>query len=99
MLSGATPSASAIAGTAVLRMVVSSDSMKNATATSHGSSLRLASEGSDDGATSLAVLGVLIEVIRCALQVYARPNNPPLTPRLLRCAQGRWRLPALLRSS
>src|SRR5450631_2915002 len=38
MLSGATPSACAIAGTAVFRMVVSSDSMKNATATSHGSS-------------------------------------------------------------
>ena len=38
MLSGATPSALAIAGTAVFRIVVSSDSMKNATATSHGSS-------------------------------------------------------------
>jgi hypothetical protein len=38
MLSGATLSASAIAGTAVLRMVVSSDSMKNATATSQGKS-------------------------------------------------------------
>ncbi len=36
MLSGATWSASAMVGTAVLRMVVSSDSMKNATATSHG---------------------------------------------------------------
>src|SRR6476646_2726223 len=36
MLSGATPSAAAMVGTAVLRMVVSSDSMKNATATSHG---------------------------------------------------------------
>src|ERR1700739_2041734 len=38
MLSGVTLSASEIAGTAVFRIVVSSDSMKNATATSHGSS-------------------------------------------------------------
>jgi len=36
MLSGATFSASEMAGTAVLRIVVSNDSMKNATATSHG---------------------------------------------------------------
>ena len=36
MLNGATPSALAIAGTAVFRIVVSSDCMKNATATSHG---------------------------------------------------------------
>src|SRR5580692_8594683 len=38
MLSGATFRASAIVGTAVFRIVVSSDSMKNATATSHGNS-------------------------------------------------------------
>ena len=36
ILSGATLSAAAMAGTAVFRIVVSSDSMKNATATSHG---------------------------------------------------------------
>src|SRR5579863_3826520 len=36
MLSGATFNAAAIAGTAVFKMVVSKDSMKNATATSHG---------------------------------------------------------------
>ena len=36
MLRGTMPSACAIAGTAVFRMVVSSDCMKNATATSHG---------------------------------------------------------------
>jgi len=36
MLSGTTPSAWAMVGTAVLRMVVSSDSMKNARATNHG---------------------------------------------------------------
>ena len=37
MLNGATLRAAAIAGTAVFKIVVSSDSMKNATATSHGS--------------------------------------------------------------
>jgi hypothetical protein len=38
MLSGATSRASDMTGTAVFRIVVSSDSMKNATATSHGKS-------------------------------------------------------------
>jgi hypothetical protein len=47
MLSGATPRAEEIAGTAVLRMVVSSDSIKNATATSHGRSRLEASEAED----------------------------------------------------
>ena len=47
MLSGATLSASAMAGTAVFRIVVSSDSMKKATATSHGNSRLL------DGFTSI----------------------------------------------
>ena len=37
MLKGTICKAAAIAGTAVLRIVVSSDSIKNATATSHGS--------------------------------------------------------------
>jgi hypothetical protein len=41
MLNGATLSASAIAGTAVFKIVVSNDSMKNATATSHGSNVLL----------------------------------------------------------
>jgi hypothetical protein len=41
MLSGATFSASETTGTAVFRIVVSSDSMKNATATSHGRSCLL----------------------------------------------------------
>src|SRR5438270_5470717 len=40
MLSGATLSAAAMVGTAVFRIVVSSDSMKNATATSHGNNRR-----------------------------------------------------------
>ncbi len=50
MLSGATWSAAAIVGTAVLRIVVSSDSMKNATAISQGTS-RLLESASGAGAT------------------------------------------------
>jgi hypothetical protein len=49
MLRGATPRAEEMAGTAVLRIVVSSDSMKKATATSHGRSRLEAFEGSDEG--------------------------------------------------
>src|SRR5580704_16914697 len=45
MLSGVTFSACEIAGTAVFRIVVSSDSMKNATATSHGKSFLLEADG------------------------------------------------------
>jgi len=48
MLSGATFSASEIAGTAVLRIVVSNDSMKNATATSHGKRRLLEAVGAFD---------------------------------------------------
>jgi hypothetical protein len=52
MLSGATRSAAAIVGTPVFRIVVSSDSMKNATAMSHGSSrlLESAKLGCEEGA-------------------------------------------------
>src|SRR5271169_2765266 len=51
MLSGATWSAVAIVGTPVFKIVVSSDSMKNATAISHGNSrlLASASEGCEEG--------------------------------------------------
>src|ERR1700733_3080906 len=45
MLSGATLRASEMAGTAVLKMVVASDSMKKATATSPGSSRMLDGPG------------------------------------------------------
>jgi hypothetical protein len=48
MLRGATPSAEEMAGTAVLRIVVSSDSIKKATATSHGKNRLEASEGSNE---------------------------------------------------
>ncbi len=47
MLSGATWRAAAMVGTAVLRMVVSSDSMKNATAISHGTSRLLEAASTD----------------------------------------------------
>ena len=53
MLSGVTSIAWAMAGTAVLRIVVSSDCMKNATATSHGSSRLTASFG---GAVTVAAI-------------------------------------------
>jgi hypothetical protein len=51
MLSGVTLRAAEIVGTAVFRIVVSSDSMKNATATSHGNSrlLACADPGGRDG--------------------------------------------------
>jgi hypothetical protein len=48
MLSGATPRAEEIVGTAVLRIVVSSDSMKKATATSQGRSRLAEAVGSDE---------------------------------------------------
>jgi hypothetical protein len=68
MLSGATLSASEIAGTAVFRIVVSSDSIKNATATSHGKSRLLDADGvkKDDG-----VVVEWIELIGLALSVYS----------------------------
>src|SRR5580704_12348476 len=49
MLSGATCSAAAIVGTPVFRIVVSSDSMKNATAINHGSKRLLASVSEGGG--------------------------------------------------
>src|SRR5271156_2752393 len=48
MVRGATWSAAAMVGTPVFRIVVSSDSMKNATAINHGRS-RLLESGSGDG--------------------------------------------------
>jgi hypothetical protein len=49
MLKGAMPSALAMAGTAVFRIVVSSDCMKKATATSHGKKRFMASIETADG--------------------------------------------------
>jgi hypothetical protein len=56
MLRGATCSAAAIVGTPVLRIVVSSDSMKNATAISHGNRRALGAAG--DGSDGPASFGV-----------------------------------------
>jgi hypothetical protein len=72
MLSGATWSASEIAGTAVFRIGVSSDSIKNATATSHGKSRLLDADGvkKDDGAVV-----ELIELIGLGLYNYSITNR------------------------
>ena len=60
MLRGETWSAAEMAGTAVFRMVVSSDSMKNATATSHGKICLLAVAG-DVTEGALGTLGDAID--------------------------------------
>src|ERR1041385_408052 len=60
MLSGATESAFATAGTAVFRIVVSSDSMKNATATSHGNNRFTESRGAAGGAGTALDLAAII---------------------------------------
>jgi hypothetical protein len=57
MLSGDTWSAEEIEGTAVLRMVVSSDSMKKATATSQGSKCLLAPGGGGEVMVWVVVVG------------------------------------------
>jgi hypothetical protein len=63
MFKGETWSAAEMAGTAVFRMVVSSDSMKNATATSHGKTRLLAVPGAGGGVTeeALGALGGAID--------------------------------------
>jgi hypothetical protein len=54
MLRGLMPRAAEMAGTAVLRIVVSSDSIKNATATNHGKRrLEVSEESDDDGRTNV----------------------------------------------
>src|SRR5438128_3058099 len=61
MLSGATWSAFAMAGTAVFRIVVSSDSMKKATATSHGNNRFTESPGAAGGTeTTLELAGIIL---------------------------------------
>ena len=65
MLSGATCNAAAIVGTAVFKIVVSRDSMKNATATSHGNSRALAALSSAEVSLALIFWEALI-FERCA---------------------------------
>src|SRR5882724_8759829 len=74
MLSGATPSAFAMVGTAVFRIVVSSDSMKKATATSHGNTRFTDSLG--DGAPA-GILPALVGVIVWAASHFAGPFPMP----------------------
>jgi hypothetical protein len=67
MLSGATFNAAAIVGTAVLRIVVSSDSIKNATAISQGSSRLLESASVGGGEGVAACLSGLTSVGICSI--------------------------------
>lgn len=94
MLSGATPSALAIVGTAVFKIVVSSASMKKATATSHGSN-RLADPagGAVDVATALIWAGS-IRVSNATSRLRGRPyrTNDP------RFGCGRFRLSSRYRA-
>src|SRR2546430_16232723 len=61
MLSGATASAFAMAGTAVFRIVVSSDSMKKATATSQGNNRFTDLTGAAGGTeTALEWAGIIL---------------------------------------
>src|ERR1043165_8149630 len=61
MLSGATASAFAMAGTAVFRIVVSSDSMKKATATSQGNNRFTDVSGAAGGTeTALELAGIIL---------------------------------------
>jgi hypothetical protein len=60
MLNGATLRASEMAGTAVFRIVVSSDSIKNATATNHGKSRLLEADGAEGSEGALMELTGLI---------------------------------------
>src|SRR5471030_2439640 len=92
MLRGATCSACAIVGTAVLRMVVSSDSMKNATATSHGRScLR----------ESVAARTVAVGIMQTTLRflklraVRGRSGDSPAYPGYFRPGRRRARLGVL----
>ena len=65
MLSGATLRAAEIAGTAVFKIVVSSDSIKNATATSHGKSRLLEVDGEKGAEGAVMELSGDISFMRC----------------------------------
>lgn len=78
MLSGATCNAAAIVGTAVFRIVVSRDSMKNATATSHGRKRLLDAPG-ENSEDSLLILFVWDMDFRCRV---CTPSGPVPLPTL-----------------
>ena len=75
ILSGATWSAVAIVGTAVLRIVVSSDSIKNATAISHGSTCLLEAAGGGCEKRDSIGLGVLKSNAIGMLPNHLRPST------------------------
>src|SRR5580658_6457627 len=75
MLSGATLRASEMAGTAVFKMVVSSDSIKNATATSQGSNRMLDGPGGAcEDAAALELRGI----------IFIEPGRGPVFVAILR---------------
>src|SRR5580700_5972114 len=78
MLSGATLRACDMTGTAVFRIVVSSDSMKNATATSHGKSCLLEADGGGEEVLMRCV-PKLRRVIHIELSI---PLDSPFASRL-----------------
>src|SRR5580704_17423596 len=86
MLSGAIRRAAATVGTAVLRMVVSSDSMKNATATSQGTTRLTASE---IGGAWLGPAGAATDKVRPAPAAVESATRP--------AARARRRRPAAIR--
>src|SRR5580698_9335448 len=73
MLSGVTASALEITGTAVFRMVVSSDSMKKATATSHGSRRFTASGGAPSGSAPATIVPTILSL---AVALRSGPLGP-----------------------
>src|SRR5271155_3439760 len=76
MLRGATWSAAAIVGTAVFKIVVSSDSMKNATATSHGSSRLLeAASGGGSGEIPMGPGGLAFGGLGCMASMIANQSS------------------------
>ena len=77
MLSGTTLSALAITGTAVFRMVASSDSIKKATATSQGSSLLRAELGKECDEV------VVIDMVKVSGPICSSIRRTPV-PRLKR---------------
>src|SRR5271170_4344387 len=82
MLSGVMPRAEEIAGTAVLRIVVSSDSMKKATATSHGRIRRAVSDGLfEEGGLITGRMDSWEEISRNAFYSYASRSGEGLIAR------------------
>ena|SRR5208282_6465278 len=78
MLSGVTLSASDMAGTAVFKIVVSSDSMKNATATSHGKSRLLEADGDGADGTEAELVGLTgLVAMESSYHSTSEPENLP----------------------